>query len=182
MVTTELTTRKKQLLEVLISLYRESESPVTSREIAEAIDRNPGTIRNQMPGLRSLGLVESITGPDGGYKPTSQTYEVLQIEKREEIADVLFEHNGKRVETATVEEIDFISIHDPELCRAEIQMQESIHPYRNGDTITVGPTPISGLVIEGKVVGKAISNSSIIIDIQKMHAPGKEKQSPSITP
>lgn len=182
MVTAELTTRKKQLLEVVIRLYRESESPVTSTEIADAIDRKPGTIRNQMPGLRSLGLVESITGPKGGYKPTAETYDVLDIEKSERTTDVIFEHNGEPVETATVEEIDLISIHNPELCRAEIRLQESVYPYRNGDTITVGPTPISQLVIEGTIIGKATPNNSIIIDIHEMRAPGKNKQRLSATP
>lgn len=66
-----LTSVQKEILQSLINLYRTSDGKsVKGEEIAELMNRNPGTIRNQMQSLRSLGLVKGVPGPRGGYKPT----------------------------------------------------------------------------------------------------------------
>ena len=39
---------------------------IKGEEIADIMNRNPGTIRNQMQSLRSLGLVKGVPGPRGG--------------------------------------------------------------------------------------------------------------------
>jgi predicted transcriptional regulator len=69
----ELTPSQKTILQELINLFRESESAVKGEDIAENVDRNPGTIRNQMQSLKALQLVEGVPGPKGGYKPTSRS-------------------------------------------------------------------------------------------------------------
>jgi len=172
----ELTPSQKKILEALINLYRESESAVKGEDIAAEVDRNPGTIRNQMQSLKALQLVEGVPGPKGGYEPTGAAYDALQIEDMEEAADVPFQHNGEHVETANVLEIDLVSVHHPENCRAEIRLQGTIAPYHEDDSITVGPTPISKLRIEGTVVGKDETNNSIILTIDEMVAPAEEPE------
>ena len=67
----ELTSIQRDILTALINIYRLEGRPVKGERIAELIDRNPGTIRNQMLSLRSLNLVEGVVGPKGGYKATS---------------------------------------------------------------------------------------------------------------
>ena len=52
----ELTPSQKTILQELINLFRESESAVKGEDIAEQVDRNPGTIRNQMQSLKALQL------------------------------------------------------------------------------------------------------------------------------
>jgi len=172
----ELTPSQKKILEALVNLHRETESAVKGEDIAEEVDRNPGTIRNQMQSLKALQLVEGVPGPKGGYKPTANAYEALEIQEMEQAADVPFAHDGEPVEGANVQEIDLTSVHHPELCRAEIRLQGNISDYHEGDTITVGPTPLSKLLIEGALEGKDDTNNILILTIDRMEAPAEGEE------
>lgn len=167
----ELTPSQQNILQELVNLYRESESAVKGEDIAEQVDRNPGTIRNQMQSLKALQLVEGVPGPKGGYKPTANAYDALQVQDMDQAADVPLAHNGEPVEKANVEEIDLTSVHHPEECRAEIKLQGSISGFHEGDTITVGPTPLSKLRIIGTVEGKDDTSNILILTIDDMKAP-----------
>jgi predicted transcriptional regulator len=167
----ELTPSQKNILQELVNLYRRSESAVKGEDIAEEVDRNPGTIRNQMQSLKALQLVEGVPGPKGGYKPTSNAYDALQVQDMDEAADVPLKHDGEPVEFANVEEIDLTSVHHPEECRAEIKLQGSIGDFHEGDTITVGPTPLSKLRIIGTIEGKDDTSNILILTIDDMKAP-----------
>jgi hypothetical protein len=167
----ELTPSQKSILQELVNLYRESERAVKGEDIASEVDRNPGTIRNQMQSLKALQLVEGVPGPKGGYKPTAAAYDALEIQDMEQAADVPFAHNDEPIEGANVQEIDLTSVHHPELCRAEIRLQGSISDFHEGDTIRVGPTPLSKLVIEGTLEGKDDTNNTLIVTIDYMRAP-----------
>jgi hypothetical protein len=167
----ELTSSQKTILTALINLYRESESAVKGEEIAEEVNRNPGTIRNQMQSLKALQLVEGVPGPKGGYKPTANAYEALDVDQMDEPAAVPLFHNDEEVEGVNVDEIDLSSVHHPELCRAEIHVQGSVRNFHEGDSVRVGPTPLSKLVIRGTVDGKDDTNNIIILRIEGMEAP-----------
>ncbi|XGI83973.1 Rrf2 family transcriptional regulator [Halorutilales archaeon Cl-col2-1] len=176
----DLSSSQKQILSALVNLFREKEDVVKGEEIAEMVGRNPGTIRNQMQSLKALQLVEGIPGPKGGYKPTANAYESLDMELMEEEAAVPLLKNGDPVESANVAEIDLTSVHHPSLCRAEIHVQGSVHDFHEGDEIEVGPTPISGLVIDGVVDGKDETNNIVICKIEEMstqEGAAKKKQS-----
>jgi len=172
----ELTPSQKKILEALVNLYRDTESAVKGEDIADEVDRNPGTIRNQMQSLKALQLVEGVPGPKGGYKPTGNAYDALEIHEMDEAADVPLCHNGERLEGANVQEIDLTSVHHPELCRAEIRLQGTIGRFHEGDSVTVGPTPLSKLVIEGTVDGKDDTNNSLILTIDHMEAPAEDHE------
>jgi len=172
----ELTPSQKNILQELVNLYRESESAVKGEDIADKVDRNPGTIRNQMQSLKALQLVEGVPGPKGGYKPTATAYDALQIQEMDQAADVPLAHNGEPVPSANVEEINLTSVHHPEECRAEIQLQGSIADFHEGDTITVGPTPLSKLQIIGELEGKDDTNNVLIMTIDDMRAPAGEPE------
>ena len=170
----ELTPSQKNILQELVNLYRESESAVKGEDIAEKVDRNPGTIRNQMQSLKALQLVEGVPGPKGGYKPTATAYDALQIQDMDQAANVPLAHNGDDVADANVEEIDLTSVHHPELCRAELRLQGSISDFHEGDSVTVGPTPLSKLQIIGALAGKDDTNNKLILTIDDMRAPAGE--------
>jgi predicted transcriptional regulator len=172
----ELTPSQKTILTALINLHRGSEDAVKGEDIAEEVDRNPGTIRNQMQSLKALQLVEGVPGPKGGYKPTATAYEALDVDQMDEPASVPLQHNGEDMEGVNIEEIDLSSVHHPELCRAEIHIQGSVREYHDGDSVTVGPTPLSKLVIEGTVDGKDDTNNILILRIDGMEAPVGETQ------
>ncbi|MFO8114594.1 MAG: Rrf2 family transcriptional regulator [Halorubrum sp.] len=167
----ELTSSQKSILTALINLYGEQEDAVKGEAIAEEVDRNPGTIRNQMQSLKALQLVEGVPGPKGGYKPTSNAYEALDIQRMDEPADVPIFHEGEEVSGVNVDGIDLSSVHHPELCRAEIHVQGSVRAFHEGDSVTVGPTPLSKLVIDGTVDGKDDTANILILRIDDMRAP-----------
>ena len=167
----ELTPSQRGILQELVNLYRESESAVKGEEIAAEVDRNPGTIRNQMQSLKALQLVEGVPGPKGGYRPTATAYDALQMEQMDDAADVPLAHNGEPVPGANVEQIDLTSVHHPEECRAKVRLRGSISGFSKGDSVTVGPTPLSKLRIDGGVEGKDDTNNSLILTIDDMRAP-----------
>ncbi|WP_129115756.1 Rrf2 family transcriptional regulator [Halegenticoccus tardaugens] len=170
----ELTPSQKTILTALINLYRDTEDAVKGEDIAAEVNRNPGTIRNQMQSLKALQLVEGVPGPKGGYKPTANAYEALDVDQMDEPASVPLFHDGEPVDGANVEEIDLSSVHHPELCRAEIHLQGSVRDFHEGDEVTVGPTPLSKLVIDGVVDGKDDTSNILILRIEDMVAPAEE--------
>jgi len=170
----ELTPSQKTILTALTNLHRETEDAVKGEDIADEVDRNPGTIRNQMQSLKALQLVEGVPGPKGGYKPTADAYEALDVDQMDEPATVPLTHEGETVETANVESIDLSSVHHPELCRAEIHLQGSVRDFHEGDEVVVGPTPLSKLRITGTLDAKDDTNSILILQIDEMIAPAEE--------
>ncbi len=172
----ELTPSQKNILQELVNLYREDETAVKGEDIADRVNRNPGTIRNQMQSLKALQLVEGVPGPKGGYKPTATAYDALQIQEMDHAADVPLYHNGDLVEDANVEEIDLTSVHHPEECRAEIKLRGSVANFHEADKVTVGPTPLSKLQIIGTLEGKDDTNNKLVLTIDDMQAPVGEPE------
>ena len=170
----ELTPSQQKILRALTNLHNESEDAIKGEDIAAQVDRNPGTIRNQMQSLKALQLVEGVPGPKGGYKPTASAYEALEIQQMDDPATVPLAVDGDRVDGILVEEIDLSSVHHPDLCRAEIHVQGSMDKVGEGDTVRVGPTPLSKLVIEGRVDGRDDTNNILILEIEEMVAPAEE--------
>ena len=170
----ELTSSQKTILRSLVDLYTQREQAVKGEDIAEEVDRNPGTIRNQMQSLKALQLVEGVPGPKGGYKPTTNAYDALEIQQLDTTAEIRILHEGEEVENANVQEIDLTSVHHPELCRAEIHLRGSVKEFHEGDRVTVGPTPLSKLVIEGTLDGKDDTSNVLILKIVSMEAPSEE--------
>ncbi len=168
MAMVELTVIQREILSALINLFREKGRAVKGEEISERIDRNPGTVRNQMQSLKALGLVEGVPGPKGGYKATSTAYEALNLTPMEKEADVAIYRNGERVQNANVAEIDLNTVRHPELCRASVKIIGDARMFNIGDSIQVGPTPVNKLVIRGEVVGRDDINSIILCSINEM--------------
>ncbi|MFC7045538.1 Rrf2 family transcriptional regulator [Halobacteriaceae archaeon GCM10025711] len=172
----ELTSSQRTILTALVNLYRQSEEAVKGEEIAGEVNRNPGTIRNQMQSLKALQLVEGVPGPKGGYKPTANAYEALDVQTLDQAAITPLYHNGELIEGANVEEIDLTSVHHPELCRAELYVRGSVRDFHEGDKVSVGPTPLSKLVVEGTVEGKDDTNNIVILKIDGMDAPAEDPE------
>jgi predicted transcriptional regulator len=170
----ELTPSQQTILQELTNLYRERGQTVKGEEIATEVDRNPGTVRNQMQSLKALQLVEGVPGPKGGYKPTKSAYDVLQIQDLDREADVPLYHRGRLVEDANVQEIDLTSVHHPEKCRANITLSGSLSQYDEGDRITVGPTPLSKLQIVGEIDGIDSTDNTLVLVLEEMQAPVAE--------
>ena len=160
----------------MVNLHREREDSVKGETIADEVGRNPGTIRNQMQSLKALQLVEGVPGPKGGYRPTSRAFEALDLEKFDEPASTPLYLEGALQDGLNVQEIDLTSVHNPELCRAEVRIQGSIRDIHDGDSVTVGPTPLSKLKIDGTVDGRDESANTLILTVDDMRAPAEEPE------
>lgn len=175
MVELDLTQIQKDILYALITLYKKrAGGSVKGEEIAELINRNPGTVRNQMQALRALGLVEGVPGPKGGYRPTAKAYELLSVTRPEEAVKVPVVVNGNVMEELTAEEIDLPSISNPKACQARVRLIGDIKKISPGDNVVVGPTPVNEMMVYGKVVGRDDTENTIVIDIEKIVALPKD--------
>lgn len=172
----ELTSSQKTILRALVDLYTQEETAIKGEDIAEEVDRNPGTIRNQMQSLKALQLVEGVPGPKGGYKPTTNAYEALEVEQIDSPAMVPVVHNGEMIDDANVQGINLTSVFHPDLCRAEVEIRGSLREIHEGDSVSVGPTPISKLRIDGTVDGKDDAQNVVILRIDKMIAPAEDPE------
>jgi transcriptional regulator len=160
-----LTSVQKEILQSLINLYRKSQGKsIKGEEIAEIMNRNPGTIRNQMQSLRSLGLVKGVPGPRGGYKPTIEAYHTLNISSTDKEALVPVFKDGNLLKDISVAKIEFTSIPHPGECEAAIKAVGNIKQLDLGDKIRVGPTPVNKLVINGVVVGRDDMDNILLLD------------------
>ncbi len=160
-----LTSVQKEILQTLINLYQSSSGKsIKGEDIAEVMGRNPGTIRNQMQSLRSLGLVKGVPGPRGGYKPTIEAYHSLNISVSDQDSKVPIYKNGKKVEDVSVAKIEFTSVPQPSECEAAIKILGSIKDLNLGDTISIGPTPVNNLGVIGEIVGRDDMDNILLVD------------------
>jgi len=160
-----LTSVQKEILQTLINLYQSSNGKsIKGEDIAEVMNRNPGTIRNQMQSLRSLSLVKGVPGPRGGYKPTIEAYHSLNISISDNEAKVPIYKNDERLNNISVAKIEFTSVPQPGECEAAIKVLGSIKDLNLGDTIKLGPTPVNNLGIMGEIVGRDDMDNILLVD------------------
>jgi len=160
----ELTVIQKEILQELIAIYKEKNRAVKGTEIAIRLNRNPGTIRNQMQALRALNLVDGVPGPKGGYVPTSEAYRVLGLEEEEEIIVPIYRGEDK-VEGVSVVKIEFDTVTHEKSCSSKIHIRGDTKKFNVGDILKIGPTYHNKIVIIGKVVGRDDINHILLLDV-----------------
>lgn len=160
-----LTSVQKEILQTLINLYQSSNGKsIKGEDIAEVMNRNPGTIRNQMQSLRSLGLVKGVPGPRGGYKPTIEAYHSLNISVSDSDSNVPIYKNGQKLDDVSVARIEFTSVPQPTECEAAIKVLGSIKDLNLGDVVRIGPTPVNNLGVMGTIVGRDDMDNILLVD------------------
>jgi transcriptional regulator len=164
----DLTPVQRDILTALINIHRVEGRAVKGEEIAELIDRNPGTIRNQMQSLKALNLVEGVPGPKGGYRATGSAFEALNIEATGDVVTVPVIRNGVLMEGATASEIIFNKVMHSQQCDGVVRVIGNIRDFNVGDEIEVGPTPVNKLYIRGTVRGRDDTMSRLILHIDEM--------------
>jgi predicted transcriptional regulator len=164
----DLTPVQRDILTALINIHRREGRAVKGEEIAELIDRNPGTIRNQMQSLKALNLVEGVPGPKGGYRATGSAYEALSLDATGDVVVVPVLRNGVAVEGATASEIVFNKVMKTHECGGLVRIIGNIREFNVGDEIEIGPTPVNKLYIRGKILGRDDTMSRLIFDVTEM--------------
>ncbi len=164
----ELTQIQREILTALINLQRREGRAIKGEEIASIIDRNPGTIRNQMQSLKALHLVEGVPGPKGGYRAIAAAYEAINLDGNDDVVDVPVMRNGSFVEGATANEITFYTVMRPNQCSGIVQIIGNIREFNVDDEIEIGPTPVNKTHIKGVVTGRDDTTNRLIFDIKEM--------------
>lgn len=159
---------QKEILITLISLYHQKSQAIKGEDIAEVLKRNPGTVRNQMQGLKALGLADGVPGPKGGYNPTALAYRELNMVNYEQEAVVPISRENQIVSGIRASEIDFTTLCHPDICHAVIKLIGSVKVFQIGDEISIGPTPVNKLIIRGEIIGKDEVQQSLLISISEM--------------
>ncbi|MDI9643915.1 MAG: CBS domain-containing protein [Candidatus Verstraetearchaeota archaeon] len=156
---------QKEIVVALIELYDKKRSLVKSKEIAARTGRDEGTVRNIMPVLRAIGLVEAIPGPRGGYIPTNKAYESFNVPKSSRSLSVpIYTKRGEKTEV-TVTDILFKSVFSPDFCQAILKVIGNISRFDINEEIVIGPTPSGRMIIEGKIAGRDDLHGEILLDV-----------------
>jgi predicted transcriptional regulator len=161
----DLTIVQKEILQELIAIYKEKNRPVKGTEIAIRLNRNPGTIRNQMQALRALNLVDGVPGPKGGYVPTSHAYRAVGLISSEEEIVVPIYKGDERVEGVYVEKIVFDTVAHEKSCSSMIYIKGDTKIFNEGDVVKIGPTHHNKIIIFGKVAGRDDIDHILLIDV-----------------
>ena len=170
MVQIDLTPSQTQSLTALVNRYHPGEGPVKAQIVADEVGRSLGTIQNQMQRLAQLGVVEGVSGPAGGYRPTDLAFQALDRTPLDDSEAVTVAHDYDRLDV-TVDQIRFTSVHHPETCRVELHLQQSVDDFSVGQPVAAGPTPLSGLVVAGNIEGIDDTTNTLILDVAELEAP-----------
>lgn len=169
----DLTSSQRGILNALVNRYEPQGEPVTAVDVGEESDRNAGTIYDLMGLLKSIGLVESVAGPNGGYVPTDAAYEALGRRRGDEGEPLGLAHGYDRVDVG-VEAVRFSGVHNPHKCVATVTFRESVTRFGVGDAVVVGPTPRSGLAVVGRIAAVDESRNELRIEVSSLEAPLQE--------
>ncbi len=168
---------QREILEVLVEIYEKDKKLVRGEEIAKALGKSSGTVRNQMQTLRALNYVEGVPGPRGGYIPEMKAYEALGLYAVKNPAIVPIYMDEEKLEGIYAQKITFNKITDPESCSVIISILGDTRRIDDGDEIIIGPTPINHVIVCGKVTGRDDIRREILLDARSITSIPKGKVS-----
>jgi predicted transcriptional regulator len=169
-------TAQKETLQALVNLYQNSENgAVKGKILAKLLNRNPGTIRNQMSILTTLGYVNGVSGPHGGYKPTIKAYEMLDISISENLVNVPIFRENEKIEDVSAMNIDFTSVAHPNECKSTIKILGNMENINLSDKIRVGPTPTNNMEFRGTVIGRDDIDNVLLLNIDEIKSIPKKR-------
>ncbi len=166
-----LTESQKIILKTLIELYEKKgrKQMVKSKEVAKALGKDEGTVRNVIMWLKSMGLVESRTGPAGGYVPTLKAYEVLG--STAQISSLgygyLIVQKDSIVRRLPVAHMEILNIFTGDKPRALIRAGGDLSIIKPGDRVRVESSPTKRLIVEGYVVKVNPQASELLVDVDR---------------
>ncbi len=166
------------ILNALVELYMMSKKPVKSRDIAEKLGINEGTVRNSMVALRAMGgYIESKTGPYGGYVPTQKALEYVKMPANTVFAlDIAPPISINKLPTNLyVTGIELLDVINPFSNRALVRVIGDMKNIRIGDNVRIGPTANSRVIIEGVITEKNEGLRELVVAINKLIAIPKVK-------
>ena len=168
----QLTEVQRIVLESLIKLYEEKKRMIKSREVAEYLNKDEGTIRNIIMWLKNLGLVESRTGPAGGYVPTLKAYELIRTYPSMTRFDLGY---GQLIVVTGSDEIrypmvslEIMGLLSSDTVKALARVVGDLSKVRPESQARIESMPWRKLVIEGIINSVNPSANEVLIEVSKM--------------
>jgi len=162
---------QREVLEALVKLYEEHRRMIKSKEVAKLLNKDEGTVRNIIMWLKSMGYVESRTGPAGGYVPTLKAYEVLRGTApyvMEPGYGVVLIFKDKDVVRLTAVHMEIIGLFSAEPARALVKVIGDLTQVDAGLKARIESVPKRKLVVEGVVKSRDLNANELLIEIHKM--------------
>jgi len=162
---------QREVLEALVKLYEEHRRMIKSKEVARLLNKDEGTVRNIIMWLKSMGYVESRTGPAGGYVPTLKAYEVLRGVTpyiMEPGYGVVLVFKDRDVIRLTAVHMEIIGLFSAEPARALVKVVGDLTQVDAGLRARIESVPKRKLVVEGVVRSRDLNASELLIEIHKM--------------
>ena len=163
-----LSSTQREILLALIDLYNKNKRMIKSKEVADVIGKDEGTVRNIILSLKVLGLIESKPGPNGGYVPTLKAYETVKNPIVTPILDQLILYKDGLETDIRVSNIEILDITNPSGNKVLLRVNGDLRKLKVGDTVKVGPIPYSRLVIEGVIIHIDEDRKELVIDVTRM--------------
>jgi len=163
-----LSSTQREILLALVDLYNKNKRMIKSKEVADVIGKDEGTVRNIILSLKVLGLIESKPGPNGGYVPTLKAYETIKNPIITPILDQLSLYKDGFETDIKISNIEILDITNPSGNKVLLRVSSELKKIKVGDTVKVGPVPYSRLVIEGVVIHIDDSRKELILDVTRM--------------
>lgn len=163
-----LSSTQREILLALVDLYNKNKRMIKSKEVADVIGKDEGTVRNIILSLKVLGLIESKPGPNGGYVPTLKAYETIKNPIITPILDQLSLYKDGFETDIKISNIEILDITNPSGNKVLLKVSGELKKIKVGDTVKVGPVPYSRLVIEGVVIHIDDSRKELILDVTRM--------------
>jgi predicted transcriptional regulator len=164
-----LTGVQREVLETLVKLYDEKKRMIKSKEVANLLGKDEGTVRNIILSLKSLGLVTSKTGPTGGYVPTLKAYEVLYEGLGMSIGYgkvKVYLPNGILEYIAT--SVEVLGLFSPGSVKALVSVSGRKHAIPEGTKVRVESTPYPNIVLEGTLIRVNETPFQFLIGVSKL--------------
>ncbi|MEM4519992.1 MAG: CBS domain-containing protein [Sulfolobales archaeon] len=163
----ELSFTQREILRTLVELYSKNQKLIKSTEIANALGKDDGTIRNIISNLKSLGLIESKTGPSGGYKPTSKAYNYLRALSNIISSYAKIRKDGEEINVFVLN-VELMDLTNPYSSKAVLKVAGDIDLLKPGDKIKVGPLPTYRLVLSGIILLVDAFRSEVVIEVESL--------------
>ncbi len=147
----ELTMTQRQVLETLVTLYEEKKRMIKSKEVARILGKDEGTVRNIIVWLKNVGLVESRTGPLGGYIPTLKARELLRKTYSHPIAYGVVKLGDKHERVLNIISMEILNLFSHESAKALVKVLGDTSFVEKGMKTRIESIPKPRFIAEGYV-------------------------------
>lgn len=148
---------KEKNIVKLIYLYNKNDRSLQASEVAQTTGLNVGTIRNHMQILKMLKMTKGITGPKGGYIPTSKAFNGYSSNNKSNLNMFL---NKTKLKDVTICEIT-LNPQDNSTYSGSIKIIGNMENFSVGDTVTIQTSNNNNSMIKGIITGRDFTTNTL---------------------